>query len=218
MTALEEATVEDSMPSRSIVVLAPDTQEEEFPRVETAIRAALGARGIETPKWDQWRRRYTRLKALVVPADIEQLRDSIRIGTNRIIAIDAEHMSTAPPGDEPQENLNLAVDPLKATGVLNSTATGEGVRVWVLDFGFFSDHPDFKTRNPLPKVKTFTNGDPLKNAAHGTRSMGLACGPEAPIRALVTASLSRPTFFLAGWLCAMASSPTGLYSKRSKKG
>lgn len=63
---------------------------------------------------------------------------------------------------------------LQATGAHISTATGTGIRVAVLDTGFFQPHPDFAGRQVISA--TFV-GQPVQDLhGHGTHCIGTALG------------------------------------------
>lgn len=64
---------------------------------------------------------------------------------------------------------------LKATGVMNSQATGRGIRVAVLDTGMDLRHPDFRGRSITSK--SFVPGEDVQDRhGHGTHCIGTACG------------------------------------------
>jgi subtilisin family serine protease len=69
---------------------------------------------------------------------------------------------------------------LQATKAGASRFSGQGVRVAVLDTGFFTRHPDFVGRpiigkSFIPGVTSFNDGH-----GHGTHCTGTACGPLKP--------------------------------------
>jgi len=65
---------------------------------------------------------------------------------------------------------------LQATGAANSTFSGEGIRVAVLDTGFDLEHPDFKGRTVVSK--SFVQGEEVQDGnGHGTHCVGTSCGP-----------------------------------------
>ncbi|GAB3545121.1 subtilisin family serine protease [Actinopolyspora lacussalsi] len=68
---------------------------------------------------------------------------------------------------------------LQATGVLDSAATGQGIRVAVLDTGLDSSHPDFADREI--SARSFVSGEAAQDGnGHGTHCVGTSCGPENP--------------------------------------
>ena len=65
---------------------------------------------------------------------------------------------------------------LQATGAPNSTATGKGVKVAVLDTGFDLKHPDFAGRTVVSS--SFVQGQEVQDGhGHGTHCIGTSCGP-----------------------------------------
>ncbi len=68
---------------------------------------------------------------------------------------------------------------LQAIGALDSTATGAGVRLAVLDTGVDVDHPDLAGRNLV--TSSFIQGESVQDGhGHGTHCIGTACGPRTP--------------------------------------
>ncbi len=68
---------------------------------------------------------------------------------------------------------------LHATGVLNSSFTGRGIKVAVLDTGLDTRHPDFQNRRI--QTQSFISGETAMDAhGHGTHCTGTACGPLRP--------------------------------------
>ncbi len=68
---------------------------------------------------------------------------------------------------------------LKATRVLSSRASGDGIKVAVLDTGFDLTHPDFTGRNVT--TDSFITGETVQDGnGHGTHCIGTACGPARP--------------------------------------
>lgn len=64
---------------------------------------------------------------------------------------------------------------LKATGVVNSSYTGSGIKVAVLDTGMDLNHPDFRGRNMV--TRSFVSGEQVQDGhGHGTHCIGTACG------------------------------------------
>jgi subtilisin family serine protease len=70
---------------------------------------------------------------------------------------------------------------LKATKVADSSLSGKGVRVAILDTGFDLDHPDFRGRSVTDA--SFIPGQVVQDQnGHGTHCVGTACGPRTPAR------------------------------------
>jgi subtilisin family serine protease len=68
---------------------------------------------------------------------------------------------------------------LVSTRVIDSSRTGRGVRVAVLDTGFDLRHPDFAGR--LVVSQSFIEGESAQDAhSHGTHCIGTALGPAQP--------------------------------------
>jgi subtilisin family serine protease len=64
---------------------------------------------------------------------------------------------------------------LEATQVIGSPYTGKGVKIAVLDTGFYDKHPDFKGREMV--LESFVEGEnPEDLHGHGTHCIGTACG------------------------------------------
>lgn len=65
---------------------------------------------------------------------------------------------------------------LTAIGVDDSTGTANGIKVAVLDTGFFLSHPDFQGRTI--QSMSFISGETVDDGhGHGTHCIGTACGP-----------------------------------------
>ncbi len=68
---------------------------------------------------------------------------------------------------------------LQATGAATSEASGEGIKVAVLDTGFDADHPDFAGRTVV--AESFVDGEDAHDGhGHGTHCIGTSCGPRTP--------------------------------------
>src|SRR4051794_2745837 len=179
----------ESLPPRSIVVLSGDIPESSVAKLATRLVDILELKAVASAEVSQpLIRIYPRLRALVLPASAAELSTIPLVGNFGVIAVSDERVSIAPPGKEPNatmeslRNHSRAVrgaDPLDATGVLKSKLSGDGELVMVLDVGFFAQHPDFVKRHPPITVHSFT-GKQFPDPGHGTRSVGLACGPLKP--------------------------------------
>jgi subtilisin len=81
---------------------------------------------------------------------------------------DAEAAATFP--DDAQSTWGL-----KATRVINSRYTGQGIKVAVLDTGMDLNHPDFRGRSI--QSRSFIPGQTAQDGnGHGTHCIGTACG------------------------------------------
>jgi subtilisin len=68
---------------------------------------------------------------------------------------------------------------LQAVGAPNSTATGKGVRVAVLDTGLDLRHPELAGRTI--QSSSFVQGEEVQDGhGHGTHCVGTSCGPREP--------------------------------------
>lgn len=68
---------------------------------------------------------------------------------------------------------------LQAVGAPDSTMSGKGMRIAVLDTGFDLKHPDFAGRTVTPK--SFVQNEEVQDGhGHGTHCIGTACGPRTP--------------------------------------
>lgn len=68
---------------------------------------------------------------------------------------------------------------LYATGALDTTLSGAGIKVAVLDTGMDLDHPDFADRSIT--AESFIAGETPRDAhGHGTHCIGTSCGPKEP--------------------------------------
>jgi subtilisin family serine protease len=69
---------------------------------------------------------------------------------------------------------------IQACRVPQSTRSGNGIKVAVLDTGMDLGHPDFAGRINVANTKSFV-GQPVQDLhSHGTHCIGTACGPKAP--------------------------------------
>ncbi len=84
----------------------------------------------------------------------------------------------APRDDELESMVLGATWGLSACRVPNSTRSGAGIKVAVLDTGMDLGHPDFVGRS---FTKATFVGQPVQDLhSHGTHCIGTACGPKAP--------------------------------------
>lgn len=93
---------------------------------------------------------------------------------------DVSSTSTREGGDEADAAATFADDAqstwgLKATRVVNSRYTGQGIKVAVLDTGMDLNHPDFQGR--IIQSQSFISGQTVQDQhGHGTHCIGTACG------------------------------------------
>lgn len=75
---------------------------------------------------------------------------------------------------------DLATWGLQATGIMQTTLTGQNVKVAILDTGIDFNHPDFRGR--IITSKCFIDGinDAHDDNGHGTHCAGTLCGPKTP--------------------------------------
>ncbi len=70
---------------------------------------------------------------------------------------------------------------LQGIGIANTAATGNGIRVAVLDTGLDLTHPDFKNRGPIVSQSFIDGVTTVQDGhGHGTHCCGTVCGPVAP--------------------------------------
>jgi subtilisin len=124
------------------------------------------------------------LGVAVVSADPEQVRALAEAAAEPgpIALIEAERVvfaiePTAPMMTEPQvvdeETFTWG---LQAVGAPNSSATGKGIRVAVLDTGLDLNHPDLAGRPVVSQ--SFVQGEEVQDGhGHGTHCVGTSCGP-----------------------------------------
>lgn len=128
---------------------------------------------------------FENLGVAVVDATPDELRTSSRsVADSPILAIEPERIFY------PLVNLQDAATPtqvnesqytwgLQATGVVNSSANGTGIKVAVLDTGLDLQHPDFQGRTIVSQ--SFVPGEDVQDAqGHGTHCIGTALGSLNP--------------------------------------
>jgi subtilisin family serine protease len=124
------------------------------------------------------------LGVAVVTADPEQVRALAQAAAEPgpIMLIEAERTVYAIEPAAPTLVEPLAVDEstftwgLQAVGAPNSSATGKGIRVAVLDTGLDLNHPDLAGRTIVHS--SFVQGEEVQDGnGHGTHCVGTSCGP-----------------------------------------
>ncbi|MBK1782916.1 S8 family serine peptidase [Prauserella cavernicola] len=89
------------------------------------------------------------------------------------------HAYTAPAVQTAEVDETAYTWGLRAVGAPDSTATGAGVRVAVLDTGVVVAHPDLAGRTLV--TNSFVDGETVDDEhGHGTHCIGTACGPRTP--------------------------------------
>jgi subtilisin len=102
---------------------------------------------------------------------VNQLYDQL---ANRGTALRAATEDLAAFQDTPQFTWGL-----QATRVSNSSKSGQGIKVAVLDTGLDFQHPDFRGQSIVSQ--SFVSGVTVDDVfGHGTHCVGTACGPQRP--------------------------------------
>lgn len=181
MTAAAEGTT-----GRYLVLLEDDWTNgtEELNRV-AGIRAVDSNEAGATPSlWEADGVLMSELGVALVTADNDQVTALARAadGPGPIVLIEPERIVRAIVPTTSTETDVQAIDEsvftwgLQATGAPNSQATGEGIRVAVLDTGFDLGHPDFTGRTVVSS--SFVQGEEVQDGnGHGTHCIGTSCGP-----------------------------------------
>jgi subtilisin family serine protease len=181
MTAAADGTT-----GRFLVLLDDDWTEatQELNRV-AGIRTADTAEAGATPGlWEADGLLMRELGVALVTADDDQHRRLAEAvdAPGPIMRVEPERLVRAIEPSAPVLDEAQAIDEtiftwgLQATGAANSTFSGEGIRVAVLDTGFDLEHPDFKGRNVV--TKSFVQGEEVQDGnGHGTHCIGTSCGP-----------------------------------------
>lgn len=96
-----------------------------------------------------------------------------------ILATEVEEVVGVSPLIGVQQADEAATWGLDATGVLNSSYSGTGIKVAILDTGFDHKHPDFANRE-IVSQNFVTSETEQDGHGHGTHCTGTACGPRRP--------------------------------------
>lgn len=179
MTAAADGTT-----GRYLVLLEDDWTDAtgELNRV-AGIRTADTADGAPSALWEADGLLMHELGVALVSADEDQVTALARAvdEPGPIALIEPERYveaieSPAPTTDAEQVDETLFTWGLQATGAPNSTATGAGIKVAVLDTGFDLKHPDFGGRTVVSA--SFVQNEEVQDGhGHGTHCIGTACGP-----------------------------------------
>ena len=122
------------------------------------------------------------------PDDLAAALGGAQTSGSSIVAIEPErvqHAIEVEEEEQPQETTAEFSDDeaftwgLHATGVDATQATGEGIKIAVLDTGLDVDHPDFAGRTVT--TQSFVTGEVADDGhGHGTHTAGTAAGPAKP--------------------------------------
>jgi subtilisin len=164
----------DATTGRSLVLFDDGAAEAGIEAVQAATGLELVAQAL-----------FALLGVAVVDAPPDRLAQA---GTsNAILAVEAERVVYAldvMPGPI-RDAEPAAVDEaeatwgLQATKVIDSSRTGRGIRVAVLDTGIDQQHPDFAGRTIT--TRSFVEGEEVQDEhGHGTHCIGTALGPRSP--------------------------------------
>ncbi|HEV2287131.1 MAG TPA: S8 family serine peptidase [Steroidobacteraceae bacterium] len=133
---------------------------------------------------------FGRLDTALVYADADQRRALGRFaGANGLLIERERHLRPAVVRGAFHASLRLPLRDtrsgtwgLRASGVLDSSYSGRGVRLAILDTGLDLEHPDFSHR--AVRSRSFVAGLPVHDRnGHGTCCAGIAVGPARPRRA-----------------------------------
>ncbi|GAB1510699.1 S8 family peptidase [Actinophytocola sp. KF-1] len=179
-------TAADGTTGRYLVLLEDDWTgaTSELNRV-AGIRTADTADGEPSALWEADGLLMSELGVALVNADDEQVTALARAADEPgpIALIEPERYvraiePSAPAADTeaPTVDETLFTWGLQATGAPNSTATGEGIKLAVLDTGFDLTHPDFADRTVVSA--SFVQNEEVQDGhGHGTHCIGTSCGP-----------------------------------------
>ncbi len=92
-------------------------------------------------------------------------------------AIPQQGLLAMPAADTPEFKDCKTTWGLKASRVVDTSYSGLGIRVAILDTGMDLDHPDFAGRSM--RCRSFIPGEAVQDGnGHGTHCIGTACGPK----------------------------------------
>lgn len=118
------------------------------------------------------------------PSELAASVDSAGAAGGAVVAVEPERVMHAIAVERPGAAALFTDDSaftwgLRATGVDETSATGRGIRVAVLDTGLDLEHPDFAAR--AVTTLSFVAGRAARDGhGHGTHCTGTACGPAIP--------------------------------------
>lgn len=179
-------TAADGTTGRYLVLLEDDwtNATSELNRV-AGIRTEESAQADPSALWEADGLLMSELGVALVNADEDQVTALARAADEPgpIALIEPERYVEAIEPTAPSSNTAApAVDEtlftwgLQATGAPNSTATGEGIKLAVLDTGFDLKHPDFAGR-AVVSMSFVQNEEVQDGHGHGTHCIGTSCGP-----------------------------------------
>ncbi|MGH3758894.1 S8 family serine peptidase [Actinophytocola sp.] len=140
--------------------------------------------GLAQPLWDADGLVMRELGVALVSADPDQLTALTAAAgePGPIALVEPErfvHAIAAPAPAAPAVDETTFTWGLQAVRAPDSTATGAGVRVAVLDTGLDLAHPDLARRTVTSK--SFVQGEEVQDGhGHGTHCVGTSCGPRTP--------------------------------------
>jgi len=181
-------TAADGTTGRYLVLMGDDwdTAPRELTRV-AGIRAADSDEvGLAPSLWEADGLVMRELGVALVTADADQYAALRRAADEPgpIALVEAERrvfaIEAAPAVKESAEVSGTTLTwGLRAVGAAAGHATGDGVRVAVLDTGMDLDHPDFAGRTVASR--SFVKGEQVSDGhGHGTHCIGTSCGPRKP--------------------------------------
>lgn len=184
---LSVASSATPIPGRFVVVF--DSPEATEPgrfgirALENEVPAVLEAQGFDLDGY------FPRLGVAVVDSNSPQLAELRERCTRegmplRIVPEMRYHILSAAPGTmDPTAGASYSDTPELTWGVqavlaVESSYTGRGIRVAVLDTGFDATHPDFVGRDVT--TESFVDGEDSHDGhGHGTHCIGTSCGPRS---------------------------------------
>ncbi|MFB2893527.1 S8 family serine peptidase [Aerosakkonemataceae cyanobacterium BLCC-F50] len=112
------------------------------------------------------------LNSVLTTDYLKGFRDAVNYITNQAIPLESQLAATLLAD-------NSATWGLQATKVVNTTYSGLGIKIAVLDTGLDLTHPDFAGRKITSQ--SFISGEAVQDLnGHGTHCIGTACGSKTP--------------------------------------
>jgi subtilisin family serine protease len=143
-------------------------------RVVYALDDAISVGGVIVPPWPIPAERASSM------ADyLRGYRDAVNHVVDKVLKPDHLPSSTEEAFAAAKMNESEVTWGLQVTKVANSTFSGQGIRIAVLDTGFDLGHPDFVGRAVVSS--SFVPGEAVQDGhGHGTHCIGTSCGPQRP--------------------------------------